>query len=1186
MNDKKNLQTLSKYLDYKKEDKNIVREVECRFEIDYQIVDIVKKLNHTQLFSIEEEKSIVEFHMDKKNETHRKIKYTFPFERTVKQIKRQILYDKINLQGYPVKFVYSHEIENDIVEIDNPEIKKRSRYIIKNFLGDEYELHLTSAFDPFQKKQKEQIEVEYNMDKIKNPTQFFTPIKYIFDLMYVKSIELLSPIYILPIIDDFNENLGKLKGYTTKTDKNNVRNHKLIDYEDKPVSIKEENLQIVNSEKYFVTNKLNGTRYFLFIKESIFYLIGKTGSKISTIPTLVWKLFKTSKIPSNVIFILDGEYFDGLKNTKLYYAFDIIISNNKPSVSLKYEERLSHLEKFTTYISKFSPVEMKFIKYGNSAEEVVRYMKDLFENEWDYDNDGLIYTPSDNLYANKDYPPLKWKFAHHQSVDVLVKKTVNPNYYECYVGVKDGIDRFTEYLLYSPNELLENSIVEVSFDKSKMEFYFMRLRPDKENPNFIIVAESFWTDIMKQIPLNILTGTILTLKDIKIDWEKYNLIQIIDGTHIFIDIGFGNIFKYTKKRIDFIIVIEPDYENIKEFFQRYNIIEPVKKEIYDNTVSIDDKKIRVIVINKSAVDLSIINIVNKKIQWENYRKKCANKEKYNLIQTIDPTHIVIDIGFGKGGDIFKYSKRGIDFIIGIEPDYENIKEFFQRYNIIEPVKKEIYDNTVSIDDKKIRVIVINKSAVHPGIINTVTQILDNTDRLITVCMFFSLTYFFNPYDDFVKLIYIITQFFPKRILGTVMDGKPTKNFIENYTWNSAKCGLELRLISNNKVFISIEESATVSGHNEYLCDLDRFENYLKLYNYKLSRKEYFNFFKGKDNLLTHFASINCLFDFQIEVDNEPIIEPEIQYDINKLCIGINSRFGINLDSIYFYKCFMSQDGNILEIIENFFKTRAISKFYIEKKIEQDDLGNDIEFFTFNNVKLNKYQLDNLRYLLLCNKYDKNYRFVYKIPSENNEFYKSIVKKLFYKDENFELSNVYYDYYLTNENNSSEIISHILQYKSPLSEYNIFEYNSGIGNLTIEFAKIFKNVFVYENSLANYKISKCNFVKYYEKNSQNIESKNVILVDIDGIKKEISYNNEKYNLLNKNKNSLYDLDIMFINYQFNNQPSIKSIKNIKHENCKFIIILTPNVIEKITEYYKDFQIYKLKYNYLYFINNIS
>ena len=1180
MNDKKYLEKLSRYL-YKNIDKNLekntVRELECRFEIDYQVIDIVKKLNHTQLFIIEEEKSTLEFHAEFKDENHRKIIYTFPTEKTITQCKKRIFSDKLNLQGYPITFAYSHETEKVIKENEKPIIKKRQRYIIKNFLAPEYELHLTSAFDPFQNKQKEQIEIEYDIEKITDASQFFTPIKYIFDLMYVNSIELLSPSYILPIIDNFNENIEELKGYTTQKDKNNIRNHKLIEYEDKPVSIKEEHLQIVNSKKYFVTNKLNGTRYFLFIKESVFYLIGKTGSKISTIPTLVWKLFKTSKIPRNVIFILDGEYFDGLKNSKLYYAFDILISNNKASVSVKYEERLSYLEKFTTYISKFSPVEMKFIKYGNSAKEVVQYMKDLFENDWDYDNDGLIYTPADNLYANKDYPPLKWKFVHHQSVDVLVKKTVNPDYYECYVGVKDGIDRFTEYLLYSPNELLENSIVEVSFDKSKMEFYFMRLRPDKENPNFIIVAESFWVDIMQQIPLNILTSTILSIKDKKIDWENYNSIQTIDGTHIVIDIGFGDIFKYSKKRIDFIIVIEPDYEKIKEFFLKYNINEPVKKEIYDIIVNIYDKK-RVIIINKSEVYPSIINIVNKKIDWENYRKKCANKEKYNLIQTIDPTHIVIDIGFGKGGDILKYTKRGIDFIIGIEPDYENIIEFFSRYNIDEPDKKEVYDNLVMVDGKEIRVIIINKSATNASIVQTIQEILQDNKRKITVCMFFSLTYFFNPLDDFVKLLYNISHFFPLRILGTVMNGKYAKKFIENYTWDSKKCGFELKLISNNKVFISIESSATVSGHNEYLCDMDKFENYLKLYKYKLERLSQFNFPRGDYNLLTHFASTNSIFDFKLDknISSETL---KTQYEINKMCIAVNSRFGINLDSNYFYDCFMKQDGDILENIKNFFRTRLISQISIERKIEEDIHGNDIEIFTFDGSNLDKYELDYVRYLLLTNKYNKNYRFVYKLPMEFKDTYICVIEKLFFSsDENFQLSNVYYDYYSNNENNSNEILDYISQYKSPLNEYNIVEYNCGIGNLTIEFAKLFKNVFVYDN---NINMGKYNFSKYYEKISENIESKDMILLSMNDVKKKIMCNS-KTNFLLKDSREDSEPYIMFVNYQFNNKPSMIDIFN---SMTKFIVILSPTRIENITEYYSDFQIYKMKYNYLYLINKI-
>ena len=55
MNDKKYLTDLSdliKQMEPKNKDKNTSLEFECRFEIDYQIVDIVKKLNQTQEFYI------------------------------------------------------------------------------------------------------------------------------------------------------------------------------------------------------------------------------------------------------------------------------------------------------------------------------------------------------------------------------------------------------------------------------------------------------------------------------------------------------------------------------------------------------------------------------------------------------------------------------------------------------------------------------------------------------------------------------------------------------------------------------------------------------------------------------------------------------------------------------------------------------------------------------------------------------------------------------------------------------------------------------------------------------------------------------------------------------------------------------------------------------------------------------
>ncbi len=153
------------------------------------------------------------------------------------------------------------------------------------------------------------------------------------------------------------------------------------------------------------------------------------------------------------------------------------------------------------------------------------------------------------------------------------------------------------------------------------------------------------------------------------------------------------------------------------------------------------------------------------------------------------------------------------------------------------------------------------SASDENIPNILKDLLKDNQQNIVVTMFFSLTYFFNPYDDFVKLINNICTLNPLQIIGTVMDGKKTEQFLNRYYWNTQNCGLDLKIVSKNKVFISITESATVSGHTEFLTDLDRFENNLYWYDFKLTDKNYFNFDMGNNNLLTHFAALNCSFSF-------------------------------------------------------------------------------------------------------------------------------------------------------------------------------------------------------------------------------------------------------------------------------------------------------------------------------------
>jgi len=1151
------LRSLNKYLNFKDLERNIaeidsttIRELESRFEIDYSIDDIIKKLNSLQKFDIINEKTIVEYHQD----NQRIVVDEEIWENTINkntfttgEYKNQLSSKKINVQGYTINFAFSHEKQIEIERIHNPKIRRRNRYIIKNFLNDKYDLHLTSSFDPFIKRDKNLIEIEYNIEKIKTLGELIYPIKYIFDLMYVRSFLLLHPDEMQTVIDHFNDYLRKLKRTLTKIDIDNISNKRLIRYQDNPVPIKSNNIKFVKTDKYYVTNKLNGTRYFLFIDNGSLYLLGKTGSKISTIPTNVWKI---DTIQINIhsdynytqTYILDGEYFDKeyidfLKTEKYrpkittYFAFDIIWFNNIPLSDTPYDMRLNYLNNVVNMKSFINmPLTMKYIVLGNNTIDVLRFMKKTFGEDWDEDNDGLIYTDVKNIYGNKNFKTLKWKFLHHQSVDVSVKKEdindnnfISKDLYSCYVMNKDdNLERFTNFFLYSPRKFLNGSIVEVSFDKKEKLFYPLRLRTDKEIPNFISVANDFWNDINDDIKLSKLISKPLYLKN-----------------------------------------------------------------------SLDD--------------------------WKNYRKNCANKEKSKLIKTIDPNNIVVDIGFGKGGDLFKYKDQGIKRIVGVEPDFNNILEFFDRFKIsdydIDDIQNtKIFDRLVRVQDTDIHITIINRSASDSDIPDIILELLKDNKQNIIVTMFFSLTYFFNPYDDFVKLIYNICKINPLQIIGTVMDGKKTKQFLNKFYWNTEKCGLELKLISQNKLFISIAESATVSGHNEYLTDLDRFENNLFWYYFKLIDKTYFNFDLGANNLLTHFASLNCSFKFYNQSPKYSIRTKEgitIQkpmnhlYQINKLIISFNYKLGLNLDSNYFYTCFRNLQlkerydiSETIKQIENFQNSRNISKYYIKKVVDESDnsIDKELYYFVYNDqeFELNLENLNKARSLLLKNKIDDTFRIIYKIdnndPYKSNQIAENVLKKIFQtKDaDKLILSNQYCDYYSDNENPITNIINIIQKIISPINNYTLIEINPGIGLFTVEFIKNFKNMITITNgSNLNYYFLLNNFINYYNikypyENIDKILNKDSLTKSLIVKYKEkdiIFFNNYSDEINIHEINNLIDNSVLFINYLFNDFPNIKDILNI---NCKYIIIYSKNIIN-IGKYFKNFYLDIIRNNYLYIIS---
>ena len=179
---------LIKYLDYKNLEKTVnndgkkfERELEIRFELDFQISEILEKLRRLQKYNIEKEGSIVEYHV----KDTRKILYATPDKKEIIQTKINISKDDFNIQGFPIRISYSHEIEEtEITLIKNPRTRIRDRYIIKNFLNAE--LHLTVAYNSDTRRIQNHIEIEYPVDTLKNVNDILTPIKFLFDLLYVK----------------------------------------------------------------------------------------------------------------------------------------------------------------------------------------------------------------------------------------------------------------------------------------------------------------------------------------------------------------------------------------------------------------------------------------------------------------------------------------------------------------------------------------------------------------------------------------------------------------------------------------------------------------------------------------------------------------------------------------------------------------------------------------------------------------------------------------------------------------------------------------------------------------------------------------------------------------------------------------------------------------------------------------
>lgn len=209
----------------------------------------------------------------------------------------------------------------------------------------------------------------------------------------------------------------------TKYNKNVIDNIK----PQEPHTMSYSDLFTITSNKYTVTEKADGVRAFLKIKDKKAILINPKTNQI------ILDLGPTDLGDS----LIDGEYV----NNRLY-AFDLIFFDGKDFRNSNLLDRLKILDVAISKITVGLIIKMKTFY----TTDIFKNAKLILNSQHPYKIDGLIFTPIDQHYVEgiiQELPVFKWKKRH--TIDVRVKYVKKDNFTYFIFGKKFGrINRWSQ----------------------------------------------------------------------------------------------------------------------------------------------------------------------------------------------------------------------------------------------------------------------------------------------------------------------------------------------------------------------------------------------------------------------------------------------------------------------------------------------------------------------------------------------------------------------------------------------------------------------------------------------------------------------------------------------------------------------------------------------------------------------
>ena len=633
-------------------------------------------------------------------------------------------------------------------------VRLRKRY---TYSFEKYSIDCTYTEDSNDKKTYE-IELEMK-ENFHNEKDLYESFNMLLKLYLPENNRIIELSEYMKVASDFNN----LFSYIINKNNIKLREGTLFRYGNKPRNLKREDIQKLNFD-YSVTNKLNGESVFvLFTDMGVYILNDKRVDRISN--------YRETELNGT---LLQAEYF---KNT--IHVFDCIKFKGRDVTREYLQKRLYLCKESVDRIVKYSivPISVKKFLYGGSMKKHIKDIKEYMDKTYPdrEDNDGMIFTPTNQPYINKD--TLKFKFPELMSIDFGLEKDCELKETEDYMyctptiqskeGVvpfdnKNGNDKNIKIRIDKKNKwkILSSDIVECIFKNGY--FIPIRVRDDKTSPNFISVAKDVLDDMLHPLELD-------------------ELIKRIDG-------GVGD---------------------------------------------------------ESKREVSLV-----------YMKDFNNEQKKRLILKYTEDKNVLDLGFGRGGDISKYIEAKARFVWGVEPYMKNYTDAVNRISKCKNPSMFKLLNLEAQESGKIK--------------DEIKQKVD------VISSFFSLTFFFENEKELDKFINTVSSNLKINgvFIGTTVDGDKLLGLLKN------KRKVEDKLFSIEKLYededrkigkkikFDIKDSI-VSEQYEYLVFFDILEQKLKRVGLELVETSYFEPPKSMDSSNYLLSSISRSFSFiRVETENE------------------------------------------------------------------------------------------------------------------------------------------------------------------------------------------------------------------------------------------------------------------------------------------------------------------------------